>query len=108
MTPDPKLTRGMLDPALIMEKTFDVAELGRVSDFDRDPSNHLVYVGCSDWLILAEDQNGDTWYVSTECWAAWADLPDGADQEDGAIEKYMLPLARKVWTNLPWNRYQTT
>lgn len=56
----------------------------------------LEYVKCDDWLIFFCDLNTDKMYfVCTELWPEWANLHENADQEDNAIEKYMLPIALK-------------
>lgn len=62
----------------------------------------LKYDRCDEWLILAKDQDGNTWYVVTELWDEWNKYPEDADQEEFAIEKYMLPYALKHWNKLPW------
>jgi len=66
------------------------------------PVPPLIYDFCGDWLIFATDADGERWYVVTECWEEWLDLPDDADQESNAIERYMLPIAREQWYDLPW------
>lgn len=71
------------------------------SDF---AEKYLSYAFCDDWLILARDIDGNLWYVNTEVWPAWADLPEGADQEPNAVEKYMLPIAKKKWRHLNWRK----
>jgi len=57
-----------------------------------------------DWLILAKDATGKLHCVSTELWEEWIDLPKDADQEKGAVAKYMLPIALKKWENLSWRK----
>jgi hypothetical protein len=47
------------------------------------------------------------YYVITELWPEWADLTEGAVQESDAVEKYMLPIARKKWDVLNWRDSET-
>jgi hypothetical protein len=54
----------------------------------------MKYTHCDDWLIFATD-GARYYYVVTELWEEWFDLPEGADQEEGAVETYMLPIALK-------------
>ena len=65
----------------------------------------VAYWMCEDWLIYGKGSDGRTYWVSTELWPAWADLPEDADQEEGSIEKYMLPLARQRWDSLRWQTF---
>jgi hypothetical protein len=62
----------------------------------------LKYVFCDDWLIFAIDRQKNLYYIITEMWMEWCDLPENADQEKNAIKKYMLPVALKKWGNLRW------
>lgn len=66
----------------------------------RRRKRHFLFI--DDWLIFSKDEFGQLWYVSTEMWSAWADLPEHADQELNAIAKYMLPVAFKSWDLLDW------
>jgi|GEM_PF-5061279 len=69
-----------------------------------NPVNYdLQFSFCDDWLIFTRDKDAYLYYVSTEFWPAWLDLPEGADQEPNAVEKYMLPIAKKHWNQLRWN-----
>jgi len=61
----------------------------------------MKYTFCDEWLILATDGER-LYYVVTELWDEWLDFPEGADQEEGAVEKYMLPIALSRWDSLPW------
>jgi hypothetical protein len=63
----------------------------------------LTYAFCDDWLIFAKDAEGNLYYVITEMWEEWLDCPDDADQEENAVEKYMLPIAKEKWNTLRWN-----
>jgi hypothetical protein len=57
---------------------------------------NLQYAFCDDWLIFFKDkETGKLYFVITELWLEWLDLPDNADQEQNAVEKYMLPIALK-------------
>lgn len=62
----------------------------------------LKFLTCDDWLIIAVDQERKAYYVITELWEEWLDLPEGADQEENAVAKYMLPIAFKEWDRLSW------
>lgn len=53
----------------------------------------LTPVLIDDWLIFARDRDGKPFYIITELWEEWCDLPAGADQEPDAIKRYMLPAA---------------
>jgi hypothetical protein len=64
----------------------------------------LIYAFCEDWLIFAKDKEGKLFFVITEMWPEWSDLPDNASWEENAVEKYMLPIARKKWASL---RFET-
>ncbi len=64
----------------------------------------LTYKFCDDWFIYAEDDQGRLWTVCTELWPEWIDLPPGTDQEENAVERYMLPVARRHWARLNWSR----
>lgn len=66
------------------------------------PKGALSYLFCDDWFIYAKDEAGKIFYVNTESWTAWLECPDGADAEKGAVEHYMLPLARERWASLNW------
>lgn len=65
----------------------------------------LTYAFCEDWLIYARDKEGRLFFVITEMWTEWLDCPENADQEPNAIEKYMLPVARRKWDNLTFEKY---
>lgn len=67
-------------------------------------NNNLKYVFCEDWFIYATDENGNLYYVLTECWPEWSDLPKEADREENAVEKYMLPIALKMWHRLSFRK----
>ena len=60
------------------------------------------YLKCDDWFIFARGDDGHLYAVSTEIWPEWIDYPEGSDQEIGAVEKYMLPVALKKWDSLNW------
>jgi hypothetical protein len=71
----------------------------------------LEYIMCEDWFIYAKDKDGKLYYVNTELWPEWKDIANqqGKDigdvwQEKDAIEKYMLPIAKKKWNNLNWHK----
>jgi hypothetical protein len=63
---------------------------------------NLRFWTCDDWLILALDEKGIIYFVDTESWPEWADLPAGADQDLNAPEKYILPVAFRNWESLGW------
>lgn len=90
-------------------------------------TEELSYRFCDDWLIYAEDCKGRAYYVNTALWPEWMDValehyPDMQpgmtvldrfwteviDQEIrqgvNTIERYMLPIARRQWEVLPWQR----
>jgi hypothetical protein len=60
----------------------------------------LAYRFTDDWLIYAQAEDGSWWCTITETWPAWGDLPDGADQESNAVERYMVPLVSAWNTEL--------
>ena len=62
----------------------------------------LEYVQCDDWWIMAKDETGQMYYISTEFWPEWSDYPKTAQAEPNAIEKYMLPIAKAKWGKLDW------
>ena len=62
----------------------------------------LNYAFCDDWFIYAKDENGNLYSVNTELWDEWLNFPKGSDEEENAIEKYMLPIAYKKWNLLHW------
>ncbi len=64
------------------------------------PGIALTYSHCDDWLIYARDAHGRLYFLCTELWPEWLDCPPGADQELGAVERYMLPIARARWDEL--------
>ncbi len=64
----------------------------------------LTYSRCDDWLILARDAVGQLYAVNTEMWPEWLHCPAGADQERGAVERYMLPVARARWDRLMFRK----
>lgn len=74
---------------------------------DVEAVGKLRYRFCDDWFIYAEDSEGRAYYLNTELWPEWADLPPDADQEEDAIERYMLPHARPLlrqperWERVP-------
>jgi hypothetical protein len=68
------------------------------------PAN-LEYAFCDDWFIYAQDPDSDDLYfVSTELWPEWADYTEAQMDEEKAVEKYMLPVAKKKWETLPWEK----
>lgn len=67
--------------------------------------NELTYAFCDDWLIYARDKRGKLFFVITEMWHEWLNLPENADQEPNAVEKYMLPVAQQKWDDLIFERY---
>lgn len=68
---------------------------------ETNPKN-FVYDHCDDWMIFARNPAGDLFFVVTEMWPEWLDLHDGADQERGAVERFMLPVALAKWDQLNW------
>lgn len=69
-----------------------------------DP-DRLEYAFCDDWFIYAQDTESDELYfVSTELWPEWADYTEVQMDEEKAVEKYMLPVAKKKWKTLPWTK----
>ena len=54
----------------------------------------LEYVMCDDWWIMAKDETGQMYYISTEFWPEWSDYPKTALAKPNSVEKYM-PLLRK-------------
>ena len=67
-------------------------------------NENLKYAFCEDWFIYAKDENNKLHYVITELWPEWSDLPENADQEPNAIEKYMLPIVIKNWNKLRFRK----
>lgn len=67
------------------------------------PEN-FTYDHCDDWLIFARNPAGKLFFVVTEMWPEWLDLHPDADQERGAVERYMLPIALSKWATLPWEQ----
>lgn len=67
-------------------------------------NSRFCYLKCDDWFIYAKDKEGNVYSLVTECWGAWNDLHEGADQEEGAVEKYMLPIAFKKWDSMDWRK----
>jgi|SRR6185437_13878451 len=57
----------------------------------RDGPVGLAYDSCDDWLIFARGEDGSLWCTITEMWPEWTLHPEGADREEGAVERYMLP-----------------
>lgn len=66
----------------------------------------LKYAFCDDWLIFAYDKNGDLYYVNTELWPDWAEIPNWKEEAwtPGSVEKYMFPVAKKNWNSLGWRK----
>lgn len=62
----------------------------------------LKYVFCDDWLIFAIDKQKRLYYVNTEMWPEWLDIPEKQQWQANAVRKYMLPIARKDWNNFYW------
>ena len=54
----------------------------------------LEYVMWDDWWIIAKDETGQMYYISTEFWPEWSDYPKTAQAEPNSVEKYMLPIAK--------------
>ena len=71
------------------------------------PKGRVTYAFCDDWFIYGKGENGKLYWVSTELWPEWFDLPEDADQEPNAVEKYMLSIARKKWYSLLWREAKT-
>jgi hypothetical protein len=69
---------------------------------------NLQYEFCDDWLIFFKDkETGKRYYVITEMWLEWAELPENAISEENAIEKYMLPVAlKKIRRNQLFGLYE--
>jgi len=67
-------------------------------------NENLKYAFCEDWFIYATDENSKLYYIVTEFWPEWSDLPENADQEPNAIEKHMLPIAIKNWNKLRFRK----
>ena len=67
-----------------------------------EPKGMLTYWKCDAGLILAYDEEGNIFYVSTENWFEWCYYPLEALHEKDAVEKYMLPVAVKKWSELKW------
>ena len=65
------------------------------------------YVFSDDWSIFAKDETGQMYCVSTELWHEWLDFPKTAAAEPNAVEKYMLPFAKKKWNELKWKKCDT-
>ena len=59
------------------------------------------YTFCDDQMILATDGER-LYFVVTELWEERLDFPEGADQERGSVERYMLPIALSRWDSLCW------
>jgi hypothetical protein len=38
----------------------------------------LEYVQCDDWWIMAKDETGQMYYISTEFWPEWSNYPKTA------------------------------
>jgi len=67
----------------------------------------LEYEFCEDWAIYARHiVTGDLYYVITEIWEEWLDIPEEEQQLENAVEVYMLPVARKYWGSLPWRKIE--
>jgi hypothetical protein len=61
------------------------------------------YLTTDDWLIFALDGD-DLYYVVTELWPEWLDVPEAEQDKPGAVEKYMVPVAKKKWNHLTWKK----
>lgn len=61
------------------------------------------YLTTDDWLIFAVDGD-DLYYVITELWPEWLDVPEAEQDKPGAVEKYMVPVAKKKWNHLTWQK----
>ncbi|RRJ54630.1 hypothetical protein EHV15_34095 [Paenibacillus oralis] len=94
----------------IIEATEDQKQklnhhIGRCLRFSKQfYENELRYVFCEDWFIYAKDRCGKLYFINTELWHNWADLSEEQQDDEKAVEKYMLPIARKNWNSLRWIR----
>ena len=64
----------------------------------------LEYMMCDDWWIMAKDETGQMYYVSTEFWPEWSDHPKVARVEPNSVEKYMFSIAKAKWDKLDWRK----
>lgn len=64
----------------------------------------LSFAFCDDWAVYAKDKNNNLYFVNTELWQQWGEVPNYPEctQEKHAIEKYMLPIVLKNWDKLYW------
>jgi hypothetical protein len=57
--------------------------------------NGFKFVFAEDWLIYAIDKNKNLYFVNTELWEEWLDVPQEETFKNNSIKKYMLPIALK-------------
>ena len=64
----------------------------------------LEYVVSDDWWIMAKDETGQIYYLSTEFWPEWSNYLKTTRAEPNSVEKYMLPIAKAKWARLDWRK----
>lgn len=60
---------------------------------------------CDDWTIIAFRDGEFIGYQICENAPEWDELHPGADREDRAVERYMLPLVVRAFPDPAWLRW---
>jgi len=60
----------------------------------------LTIDALDDWLILAQDRDGNDWFVNTEMWPEWE---DETDMDKG--ERDVLARAKQRKNSIQWSRF---